>query len=69
MHYERLAADPQGECDRVFEFLGLPSAPVRVATEKLVRERVERLVLNHDALVAALRDAGLDSSGRDRADS
>lgn len=61
LHYEALAADPQGVCDRVFDFFGLPSAPVRVATEKLVREPPERLVLNHAAVVAALHDAGLDS--------
>jgi LPS sulfotransferase NodH len=65
LHYEDLAADPQRECDRVFAFLGLPSAPVRVATEKLVRDPPQRLVLNHAALIAALRDAGLDAADRD----
>lgn len=64
LHYEALAADPQGECDRVFDFLGLPSAPVRMATEKLVREPPQRLVVNYDALAAALRDAGLDAVGQ-----
>ena len=64
LHYEALAADPQGECDRMFDFLGLPSALVRMATEKLVREPPQRLVLNYDALVAALRDAGLDAVGQ-----
>ena len=67
LHYETLAANPQGECDRVFGFLGLPSAPVRMATEKLVRESPERLVLNHDALIVALREAGLDAADRDAA--
>ncbi len=61
LHYEALAADPQGQCDRVFDFLGLPSAPVELATEKLVRDPPERLVLNHGALVAALQEAGLDA--------
>lgn len=61
VHYEALAADPQDECDRVFAFLGLPPAPVQLATEKLVREPPQRLVLNHDALIAALRSAGLDA--------
>lgn len=65
LHYEALAADPQGECDRVFEFLGMPSAPVRMATEKLVREPPQRLVLNYDALMEALRNAGLDAAHPD----
>ena len=64
LHYEDLSADPQGQCNRVFQFLGLPPAPVRVATEKLVRDPPERLVLNHAALIAALRDAGLDAAVR-----
>lgn len=64
VHYEALVRDPQGECDRVFDFLDLPSAPVHVATEKLVREPPERLVLNHHVLIAALRNAGLDSVDR-----
>jgi len=62
LHYEALAADPQGECDRVFDFLGLPSVPVRIVTEKLVREPPQELVLNYEALMASLREAGLDPS-------
>jgi len=64
LHYEALAADPQGECDRVFDFLGLPSAPVRLATEKLVRDPPQQLVLNYNVLISALRDAGLDAVGQ-----
>lgn len=64
VHYEALVADPQRECDRVFAFLGVASAPVRVATEKLVREPPQRLVLNHDALISALRSAGVDAVDR-----
>ena len=62
LHYEALVADPQGESDRVFAFLGVPSAPVRMATEKLVREPPQRLVLNYDALMQALREAGQDTA-------
>jgi hypothetical protein len=56
--YEDLAADPQAECDRVFAFLGVEPAPVRVATEKIVRASPEALVLNHAEVQAALRAAG-----------
>lgn len=56
--YEDLAEDPQAECDRVFAFLGVEPAPVRVATEKIVRASPEALVLNYPALRDALRDAG-----------
>jgi hypothetical protein len=56
--YEDLAADPQAACDRVFDFLGIPSAPVRVATERIVRTPPEALVLNYDELRAALDAAG-----------
>ena len=56
--YEDLAADAQAQCDRVFEFLGVGSALVRVATERIVRTPPEALVLNHDAVKAALRTAG-----------
>lgn len=56
--YEDLAADPQAQCDRVFDFLGVEPAPVRVATERIVRASAEALVLNHDAVQAALRAAG-----------
>lgn len=56
--YEDLAADPQAQCDRVFAFLGLASAPVRVATERIVRTSPETLVLNYPALQTALRAAG-----------
>jgi hypothetical protein len=58
LDYEDLAADPQGQCDRVFGFLGLPPAPVRVATEKIVRASPEALVRNHAELRAALDAAG-----------
>lgn len=56
--YEDLAADPQAQCDRVFEFLGVDSAPIRVATERIVRSPPEALVLNYDDVRAALRAAG-----------
>lgn len=56
--YEDLAADPQAQCDRVFAFLGVDAAPVRVATEKILHAPLEALVLNHSALQAALREAG-----------
>jgi len=56
--YEDLAADPQAQCDRVFAFLGVDPAPVRVATEKIVRTAPEALVLNYDAVRAALQAAG-----------
>lgn len=56
--YEDLAADPQAECERVFAFLGAAPVPVRVATERIVRAPPVALVLNHDALRAALDAAG-----------
>ena len=56
--YEDLAVDPQAQCDRVFEFLGVGSAPVRVATEKIVRTPPETLVLNYPDVQAALFAAG-----------
>ncbi|HSD15692.1 MAG TPA: sulfotransferase [Thermomonas sp.] len=56
--YEDLAADPQAQCDRVFGFLGVEPAPVRVATEKIVRVAPEALVLNHAEVQAALQAAG-----------
>ncbi len=56
--YEDLAADPQAECDSVFAFLGFASAPVRVATERIVRTPPEALVLNYPELRDALRAAG-----------
>lgn len=58
MDYEDLAADPQAQCDRVFAFLGLAPAPVRVATERIVRTPPEALVLNYPELRDALRAAG-----------
>jgi len=56
--YEDLAADPQAECERVFGFLGIAPVAVRVATERIVRAPPEALVLNYDALGAALDAAG-----------
>lgn len=56
--YEELAADPQAQCDRVFAFLGLAPAPVRVATERIVRASPDALVLNYPELQAALRASG-----------
>ena len=56
--YEDLAADAQAQCDRVFAFLGVDPAPVRVATEKIVRVAPEALVLNHAEVLAALQAAG-----------
>ena len=56
--YEDLAADPQAACDRVFDFLGIESAPVRVATERIVRTPPEALVLNYPELRSALLAAG-----------
>jgi LPS sulfotransferase NodH len=56
--YEDLAADPQAQCDRVFGFLGIGSAPVRVATERIVRTPPESLVRNYRELQVALAAAG-----------
>lgn len=56
--YENLAADPQAECERVFDFLGVAPVAVRVATERIVRAPPEALVLNYDELRAALEAAG-----------
>ena len=56
--YEDLAASPQAQCDRVFEFLGVASALVRVATERIVRTPPEALVLNYAEVQAALHAAG-----------
>ena len=56
--YEDLAEDPQAQCDRVFAFLGVDAAPVRVATERIVRVAPEALVLNHAEVLAALQAAG-----------
>lgn len=52
--YEDLAADPQAECERVFGFLGVAPVAVRVATERIVRAPPDTLVLNYEALRAAL---------------
>ena len=54
--YEDLAADPQAQCDRVFAFLGVASAPIRVATERIVRTPPETLVLNYEDVQAVLRE-------------
>lgn len=59
LRYEALARAPQAACDQVFQFLGVPSVPVRVATEKIVRNPIESLLLNHAEVQAALREAGL----------
>ena len=56
--YEDLAADPQAQCDRVFAFVGVDSVPVRVATERIVREAPQALVLNYAEVLAALHAAG-----------
>ena len=56
--YEDLSADPQAQCDRVFAFLGVDPAPVRVATEKIVRIAPEALVLNYDDVQVALQASG-----------
>lgn len=56
--YEDLAADPQAECERVFDFLDAAPVAVRVATERIVRAPPEALVLNYDELRAALDAAG-----------
>lgn len=56
--YEDLATDPQAQCERVFAFLGLGPAAVRVATERIVRAPPEALVRNYPQLRAALRAAG-----------
>lgn len=58
MAYEDLATDPQAQCDRVFEFLGIGAAPVRVATERIVRAPAATLVVNYRELEAALEAAG-----------
>ena len=57
--YEDLAADPQTQCNRVFAFLGVASAPVSVPTAKIVRLAPEQLVRNFDQVQTALRDAGV----------
>ena len=56
--YEDLSADPQAQCDRVFDFLGVGSVNVRAATEKIVRVAPEALALNHAEVLAALQAAG-----------
>ena len=56
--YEDLAADPQAQCDRVFGFLGIDPAPVRVATQRIVRTPPESLVRNYRELQVALAAAG-----------
>lgn len=58
--YEDLAAAPQVVCDQVAAFLDVAPAPVRVATERIVRAPLETLVLNHAEVLAALAacDAG-----------
>lgn len=56
--YETLAADPQAGCAQVYRFLGLAEVPVRVATEKIVRQPPQALLLNFDEVQAALRAAG-----------
>jgi LPS sulfotransferase NodH len=58
VEYQDLAADPQAQCDHVFDFLGVGSAPVRVATEKIVRTPPETLVLNYAEVQAVLAAAG-----------
>jgi hypothetical protein len=61
--YEDLAADPQAECNRVFGFLGVAQAPVRVATERIVRAPPEALVTNYRELRDALAAAGEAPAG------
>ena len=56
--YEDLAAHPQAQCDRLFGFLGVEPAPVRVATERIVRTQPEVLVLNYPEVQAALAAVG-----------
>ena len=56
--YEDLAAAPQAVCDRVAAFLDVAPAPVQVATERIVREPLETLVLNHGEVAAALAEVG-----------
>ena len=58
VEYEALAANPQGECARVFDFLGVAPAAVSVPTRKIVQMRPEQLVRNFDAVQAALRAHG-----------
>ena len=55
--YEDLAADPQATCDRIARFLGVAPAPVRVATEKIVRQPPQALLLNYPEVAAALAAA------------
>ena len=59
IEYESLSADPQAECARAYRFLGLEPVAVHVATEKIVRQPPEALVLNHAEVRAAMRDAGV----------
>ena len=58
MVHENLIGDPQAECERVFDFLGVAPVAVRVATERIVRSPPDALVLNYDELRAALDAAG-----------
>lgn len=50
MQYEALAADPQGEMDRVFRFLGLPPRPVRPPTRKQNTRPHRETVANYEEL-------------------
>jgi LPS sulfotransferase NodH len=61
--YEDLAADPQTECERVFDFLGVAAVAVRVATERIVRAPPEVLVSNYRELRDALAAAGEAPAG------
>jgi hypothetical protein len=56
--YERLVRDPQGECGRLFAFLGVDAAPVEPGTEKIVRTPLPELILNYAEVERALRDQG-----------
>lgn len=66
--YEALAADPQSACARVYRFLGLAQVPVRVATEKILRQPPQALLLNFDEVRAALHEAGEAASTGDAAE-
>jgi hypothetical protein len=65
--YEDLAAAPQAVCDQVATFLDVAPAPVRVATERIVRAPPEALLLNHAEVLAALAVTNATSLATTRA--
>ena len=56
MSYEELAIDRQKSADNVFKFLSLPSSKVNTTLQKQNKERLEDLILNYEAVRAALQN-------------